>query len=44
MAAALKGRDLEGVSMRKEAHRWLLVCVPALLWGLALPARSGAGP
>jgi hypothetical protein len=44
LAVAIQGRGREGFSMRKEAHRWLLVCVPAVLWGLALPARSGAGP
>ena len=30
--------------MRKEARRWLFVCLPALLCGLSVPSRSGAYP
>jgi hypothetical protein len=30
--------------MRKEARRWAVLLVPALLCCLALPTRSGAYP
>lgn len=30
--------------MRKEARRWIVFWIPALLGGLAVPARSGAYP
>jgi hypothetical protein len=30
--------------MRKEAHRWVFVCLPVLVCGLAVPSRGGAYP
>jgi hypothetical protein len=30
--------------MRKEARRWVLLWIPALLGGLAVPTRCGAYP